>query len=197
MHTHDGDTDPGLLRRIRGISWANGFIGAAEVTAGIFTNSSTLTIAGVHDASDSVLYKLKHKAACEQNPERKQRLRKYGAMSLIGAAVVIGGYEITQDLTDPHHQPEMAAIGIAIAAAAANITAAGIMHSKRHDHDAQDSWKHVAGVDLPGAFITLAVTPLSVKYPELDIVGTAAHMGLAIAVGSNTLRGINGELATD
>jgi divalent metal cation (Fe/Co/Zn/Cd) transporter len=193
MHAHDGETDHGLLRRIRGISLANSAIGTVEFIAGIATNSSTLTMAGVHDVSDGALYNMKHQAACEKDHERKQLLRKRGAMALIGVAVTVGGYEITQDVTDPHHQPEAAAAGIAVMAAGANIAAAGVLYRRRHQHEAHDSWKHVAGVDLPGSFITLVATPLSVKYPEVDIVGTAAHMGLAIAVGASTLRSINRE----
>lgn len=193
MQDHNPEMDKGLLRRIRGISWANGAIGITEFAAGIVTNSSTLTMAGVHDASDGVLYTMKHRAACEQDHERKQRLRKRGAMALIGVAALVGGFEITRDLSDPHHQPEHLAADIAIIAAGANIAAAGIMHSRRHDHDAQDSRKHVAGVDLPGSLVTLVITPLSVKYPELDMVGTVAHMTLATAVGVSTLRSISHE----
>lgn len=197
MHTHDHhESDPSLLRRIRGISWANGAIGAAELVAGTITGSSTLTMAGVHDASDGLLYRMKHRAACEKDHARKQRLRQRGALALIGAAVVIGGYEITQSITDQDHHPAPITAGIGIVAAAANITAACVMHDKRHHHDAQDSWKHVVGVDLPGSLITLTIVPLSVKYPELDVVGTAAHMALATTVGVSTLMDIRRDKPT-
>jgi hypothetical protein len=193
MDAHNEETDKGLLRRIRGIAWANGAIGTAEFVAGALTNSSTLTMAGVHDVSDGALYNMKHRAACEQDHERKQRLRKRGAMALIGVAMTIGSYEIAHDLTEDHHQPEPVAASIGVLAAGANMAAVGVMYRRRHQHDAHDSWAHIAGVDLPGAFITLVATPLSIKYPEVDIAGTAAHMALAVIVGANTLHSINHE----
>ncbi len=193
MHSHEHhphEPDHSLLRRIRSISWFNYAIGGAELVAGALTNSSTLTMAGVHDASDGALYNMKHRAAREADPARKLQIRRRGAAALIGVTLGIGSAEIAYDTMHPEHRPEMAAASIAIVAAGVNIAAVGIMHSKRHHHDAHDSWKHIAGVDLPGALITLVVTPLSVKYPELDVAGTAAHMILATAVGATTLHGI-------
>lgn len=194
--TQPQNTEPdiGLLRKIRSIAAINTVIGAAELVAGVATNSSTLTMAGVHDLSDGGLYEIKHQAAKECDGLRKRRLRRLGASTLIGAALTIGSYEIASAMTEDH-QPKPVSALVGIVAAGANIGAAGIMHSKRHSHDAHDTWRHVVGVDVPASMVTLVVTPLSVRYPELDILGATAHMALATRVGLQTLQAINSQPA--
>lgn len=187
-HAHEHHDDPGLLRRIKNISAANYVIGATELVAGFLTNSSTLSMAGIHDVGDGKLYSMKHQAAGEQDPERKRRIRRRGAMALMGAALSFGSFEIARDLIDDSHQPSNAAAAIGILAAGANIAAAVTMHGKRHHHDGHDTWRHVAQVDVPGSLVTMIIAPLSVRYPELDIAGTALHMALATRVGMQTLQ---------
>lgn len=187
-HEHD---DPGLLRRIRSVSAMNFIIGGAELAAGMMTNSSTLTMAGVHDVTDGELYRMKRKAAAEKDPARKRTLRRRGAIALMGAAVALGTYELSTDVLLDNHEPERAAAAVGVVAAGANVAAALTLHGKRHHHDAHDSWRHIVGVDLPGSMVTLIAAPLSVRYPAVDAVGAGAHMALAIRVGVSTLRQSN------
>ena len=197
MHEHaerHDPADPGLLNRIRGIAALNAIIGAAEFTAGIVTNSSTLTMAGVHDATDGGLYELKFRAASECDHTRKQKLRRIGAGALIGATLTIGSYEIAKSTIDDH-RPEPIAAWVGVVAAGANLAAAGVMHSKRSLHDSHDTWRHIVGVDMPASLVTLVVTPLSVKYPGLDVIGASAHMLMATTVGVQTLRQISADEA--
>jgi Co/Zn/Cd efflux system component len=184
-HEHE---DPGLLKRIRNVSAINFLIGGVELTAGLMTNSSTLTMAGVHDASDGELYRIKHKAASEQDPVKKRSLRRRGAIALMGVALAIGSYEIINDLRDDEHEVEPAAAAVAVVAASANAAAAFALHGKRHHHDAHDSWRHVTEVDLPGSFVTLMTVPLSIRYPGMDVLGATAHTALAVRVSLSTLK---------
>lgn len=193
-HDHD---DPGLLRRIRSVSAINYLIGGAELVAGVVTNSSTLTMAGVHDATDGELYRMKRNAALEQDPARKRTLRRRGAIALMGAAVALGAYELGSDAIMDSHKPESAAAAVGVVAAGANIAAALTLHGKRHHHDAHDSWRHITEVDLPGSFITLVAAPLSIKYPFVDAIGAGAHMALAVRVGFDTLRQSNESFESD
>lgn len=192
MSEHHNHDDPGLLRRIRSVSTINFLIGGAELAAGIITNSSTLTMAGVHDTADGELYRIKRKAALEQDPAIKRRLRRRGAIALMGAAVALGAYELASDALQDDHKPESAAAAVGVVAAGANIAAALTLHGKRHHHDAHDSWRHITEVDLPGSLITLVAAPLSIRYPEADIVGAGLHMVLAARVGYSVLSETNG-----
>ncbi len=191
-HNEIAHDDPGLLRRISGISGLNFIIGAVEIAAGLATNSATITMAGTHDEADGGLYAVKRLAAGEKDPQRKLRLRRWGAGLLMTASVLFGGYEITSNLTEDDHRPDPAAAWIGVLAASANVAATAVLHSKKDHDDARDSWRHVVEVDLPGSLITMVVTPLSVKYPGLDTVGAALHTGLALRVGSQTLSQTNG-----
>lgn len=183
--------DPGLRQRIRGISAFNFVIGVGELTAGIITNNSTLTMAGVHDVADGELYRIKHRAACEADPARKRRLRRRGAIALMGVAGAIGGYEVANGLVSGDQKPENNVVAVGILAAGANIAAAVTMHGKRHHHDAKDTWRHIIRADLPSSLVTLVTVPLSVRYPGLDTFGAVVQTGLAINVGSSTLRQTN------
>ena len=194
---HQNHDDPGLLRRIRSISAINYTVGAIELGAGLILNSSTLTMAGVHDTADGELYRIKRHAAAEQNPDRKRRLRRRGAIALMSAALAFGSYEIATDLTDENHQPESVAAAVGVVAAGANIAAAFALHGKRHHHDAHDSWRHVTEVDLPGSIVTLVAAPLSVRYPDVDILGASAHMALAVRLGIDTLKQTNESFEAD
>jgi Co/Zn/Cd efflux system component len=193
-HDHD---DPGLLRRIRNVSAINFLIGTTELAAGVITNSSTLTMAGVHDATDGELYRIKRKAAAEQDPGRKRTLRRRGAIALMGAAVTLGTYELASNAFMDNHKPESAAATVGVVAAGANIAAAFTLHGKRHHHDAHDSWRHITEVDLPGSLVTLIAAPLSIRYPLVDAIGASAHIALAIRVGVDTLRQSNESFESD
>lgn len=191
QHEHHAHDDPKLLRRISCISVINGVIGAAELASGFLTGSSTLTMAGVHDVTDGGLYATKRRAAGEQNPARKRALRRKGAVALMGAALAFGTYQVVSDVIEEDHQPEVAAAYVGLLAAGTNVAAAGLLHSRQHHTDAQDTWRHVMEVDLPGSVVTLIFTPLSVKYPGLDIVGTGLHMALATRLGVQMLHSTN------
>jgi Co/Zn/Cd efflux system component len=191
-HQHD---DPSLLKRISGISVLNFLIGTFEIAAGIATNSATITMAGVHDEADGGLYAIKRRAAGETDPERKLRLRRWGAGLLMTASVIFGGYEVASNIADEDHRPDPAAAWVGVIAATANVAATATLHSKKHHHDAHDSWRHVVEVDLPGSLMTMAITPLSVKYPGLDTVGAIVHTGLAVRVGKQTFSQTNGNEA--
>ena len=175
-----------LISTISGISIANIAIGAAELTAGTLTHSATLTMAGMHDMSDGGLYFLKRKAAGESDPIKKRRLRRIGAGALMFVSLGLGAHEIQSHVDGDSPKPDLAAGVVGVTAAVANIAAAVTMHSKRHNHDGKDTWKHIAYVDLPSAGVTLVATPLSVKYPGVDLAGSVAIMGLACSVGLST-----------
>ena len=187
MHGHEHESkDTELLNTISCISIANIAIGAAELTAGTLTHSATLTMAGMHDMSDGGLYFLKRKAAGETDPIKKRRLRRIGAGALMFVSLGLGAHEIQSHVDGDSPTPDLAAGVVGVAAAAANIAAAVTMHNKRHNHDGKDTWKHIAYVDLPSAGVTLVATPLSVKYPGVDLAGSVAIMGLACSVGLST-----------
>ncbi len=181
-------SDQDVRRRIRGISVINFMIGVTELAAGAMTNSSTLTMAGVHDVADGELYRIKHKAATELDPAHKRRLRRRGAMTLMGVALGMGSYEIASDLAFDNHRPETTAVAVGVLAAGANIAAAVTLHGKRHHHDAGDSWRHIIQADLPSSLVTAMAAPLSVRYPGIDTVGAAIQTVLAVRVGVDTLR---------
>ena len=187
MHSHEHDKqDTKLLKTISGISLANLAIGTAELTAGSLTHSATLTMAGMHDISDSGLYFLKRKAAGESDPVKKRRIRRLGASALMLVSLGLGAHEIKNHVDGDSPNPDVAAGVVGVSAAAANIAAAVSMHKKRHDHNGKDTWKHIAFVDLPSAGVTLVATPLSVRYPSVDLAGSVAIMGLACSVGLST-----------
>jgi divalent metal cation (Fe/Co/Zn/Cd) transporter len=187
MHGYEHESkDTELLNTISGISIANIAIGAAELTAGTLTHSATLTMAGMHDISDGGLYFLKRKAAGESDPIKKRRLRRIGAGALMFVSLGLGAHEIHSHADGDSPKPDLAAGVVGVTAAAANIAAAVTMHNKRHNHNGKDTWRHIAYVDLPSAGVTLVATPLSVKYPGVDIAGSVAIMGLACSVGLST-----------
>jgi divalent metal cation (Fe/Co/Zn/Cd) transporter len=185
MHEHE-TKDTQLLKTISGISIANLAIGTAELTAGTLTHSATLTMAGMHDMSDGGLYFLKRRAAVESDPAKKRRLRRIGASALMFVSLGLGAHEIHSHVDGDSPKPDLAAGIVGVTAAAANIAAAVTMHGKRHNHDGKDTWKHIAYVDLPSAGVTLIATPLSVKYPGVDLAGSLAIMGMACSVGVST-----------
>jgi Co/Zn/Cd efflux system component len=182
--------DLSLLNRIKGISAANYVIGIAEVAGGLMTNSSTLTMAGMHDIGDGALYKTKHSAAIEQEPGKKRSLRLRAAGALIGLTALFGTYEIATHYANEDKEPVSAAIPIALAATSLNLGAATLMHGKKHDHDGKDTWRHVAHVDAPSSLITLVAVPLSLKFPDVDVAGAAAHISLAAFTGLRTVQEI-------
>ncbi len=197
MHAHDHHDDESshadnhhLLRRIRGISVINGVVGATELVAGYMTNSSTLTMAGVHDLSDAPLYNMKHQAIREKDHARRQSLRKRGAIALMGVAFTIGGIEIARDIIEEDHQPEMSALMfVGLGAAAINAAAALTLHSHHDNEDAHDARGHVM-YDLRSSGVTVLCTLASIKFPEADIAGTLAHMGFAAHAGHEALKDV-------
>ncbi len=186
-HGESHEHDPGLLRRVSGISIANLLIGLAELSAGAVTHSSTLSMAGMHDISDAGLYFMKRRAITETDPARRRKIRRFGAAALISLTSAFGVAEIVDHATSDK-APDAAATAAGLLAAGANVTAAVSLHSRRNHEHAHDTWAHVATVDVPAALVTVVAVPLSVRYPGVDIAGTAAIMGLAAKAGVDTYR---------
>ncbi|MCA9332756.1 hypothetical protein KDA00_02685 [Candidatus Saccharibacteria bacterium] len=200
MSGHNHEHGEEVSKRLLGqATLVNGIIGVAEIVAGTLSGSSVLQADAVHNAVDTSMYGLKWRLSGKENPEKVRRYRKWIMSAICLGSLAVGAKATYELATEQYDEPPAAAVGVAVAAGAANITVAKRLHATRHGAEGvhHDGLRHAAS-DAFSSIVTISSATLAYKgYEVADPLGALVTTGITVSMNFPTTNRLGSEANFD